>query len=548
MKTILVTGKGGQLAQCIRDASSKYSNFKFIFKSSTELDITNNIKVNSFFSSVYKIDYCINCAAYTAVDKAETNIDEAIEVNIEGPKNLANACLKNGAILIHISTDFVFDGKRSIPYAENSKTNPLGIYGKTKLEGENIVTEILDQHFIIRTSWLYSEYGSNFVKTMLNLVQKKDELSIVGDQIGSPTYAKNLADAILKFVYTQSNNYGMYHFSNRGQCSWHDFAKEVFNLSNNKIKLNKILSKAYPTPAIRPNYSVLDSSKIQRELNIEIPNWKESLAQCIGNLTSKNNLNIAIKAALDAGKAIMKIYDSEIAVEYKDDKSPLTEADKNANAVINSYLRNTEFPIISEENKQTDYSIRKTWETCWIVDPVDGTKEFIKRNGEFTVNIALVKNGQPVLGVIYVPVTKTLYVGNVEEKQAFKKVLDSHDMEISKIFETVESLNKSNSAKSKIRVVGSRSHMNQETLDYVEDLKAQKNNVEIVSKGSSLKFCLIAEGEADIYPRFAPTMEWDTAAGQAICNAVGVQVISKETNKPLLYNKENLLNPWFIVS
>ncbi|WP_246277484.1 3'(2'),5'-bisphosphate nucleotidase CysQ [Winogradskyella ursingii] len=244
----------------------------------------------------------------------------------------------------------------------------------------------------------------------------------------------------------------------------------------------------------------------------------------------------------------MKIYDSEIAVEYKDDKSPLTEADKNANAVINSYLRNTEFPIISEENKQTDYSIRKTWETCWIVDPVDGTKEFIKRNGEFTVNIALVKNGQPVLGVIYVPVTKTLYVGNVEEKQAFKKVLDSHDMEISKIFETVESLNKSNSAKSKIRVVGSRSHMNQETLDYVEDLKAQKNNVEIVSKGSSLKFCLIAEGEADIYPRFAPTMEWDTAAGQAICNAVGVQVISKETNKPLLYNKENLLNPWFIVS
>jgi 3'(2'), 5'-bisphosphate nucleotidase len=259
-------------------------------------------------------------------------------------------------------------------------------------------------------------------------------------------------------------------------------------------------------------------------------------------------LHTAIKASLSAGNAIMEVYNSVIEVEFKDDKSPLTEADKRANDIINSYLKPTNIPIISEENKQIDFEERKSWETCWIVDPVDGTKEFIKRNGEFTVNIALVNNGRPELGVIYVPVSKTLYFADLSVGQSYKAVLNAHLVSIDEVLSNVKTLNPMSQSSGSMRVVGSRSHMNNETLQFVDELKSEGKEVEIISKGSSLKFCLVAEGLADVYPRFAPTMEWDTAAGQAICNAVGLDVISKETNKPLLYNKENLLNPWFIVS
>ncbi|MBT8261069.1 MAG: 3'(2'),5'-bisphosphate nucleotidase CysQ, partial [Bacteroidia bacterium] len=259
-------------------------------------------------------------------------------------------------------------------------------------------------------------------------------------------------------------------------------------------------------------------------------------------------LKTAIKAALKAGKVIMEVYDSVIEVEYKDDKSPLTQADKKANDIINSYLIPTQIPIISEENKQIEYLDRKDWKQCWVVDPVDGTKEFIKRNGEFTVNIALVKNGKPEIGVIYVPAVRTLYFADINKRKGFKTELSSHKVSIEDITKWARPLTPKNEKNNIIQVVGSRSHMNQETLDFVENLKEQGKKVEIVSKGSSLKFCLIAEGNADVYPRYAPTMEWDTAAGQAICNAVGYQVISKETNKPLLYNKQNLLNPWFVVT
>lgn len=258
-------------------------------------------------------------------------------------------------------------------------------------------------------------------------------------------------------------------------------------------------------------------------------------------------LQTAIKASLEAGKVIMQVYDTAFDVEIKDDKSPLTEADKKANDVINSFLIPTEIPIISEENKQTDYNVRKTWETCWVVDPVDGTKEFIKRNGEFTVNIALVTNGKPVLGVIYVPAVKTIYFANVESNEAFKASLESHDVTVKTILKLAKPLQPKNNNSDKVEVVGSRSHMNEDTLNFVEDLKNEGKEVEIVSKGSSLKFCLVAEGNADVYPRYAPTMEWDTAAGQAICNAVGIKVISKETNQTLTYNKENLLNSYFLV-
>ncbi len=261
-----------------------------------------------------------------------------------------------------------------------------------------------------------------------------------------------------------------------------------------------------------------------------------------------NNLKTAIEASLKAGAVIMDVYETPFDVELKDDKSPLTEADKKANDIINSFLVPTDIPIISEENKQTDYEVRKNWDECWVVDPVDGTKEFIKRNGEFTVNIALIKNGKPELGVIYVPATKTLYYADVLSKKAYKCSLDLHESSMHLILERSKILQPKPDHGQTVEVVGSRSHMSKETLDFVEDLKKEGKSVEIVSKGSSLKFCLVAEGSADVYPRFAPTMEWDTAAGQAICNAVGVEVTSKETNKPLLYNKKNLLNPWFLVA
>ena len=257
------------------------------------------------------------------------------------------------------------------------------------------------------------------------------------------------------------------------------------------------------------------------------------------------NLLLSISASIKAGEAIMEVYNTNFEVETKKDKSPLTLADKKANDIINNFLVGTKIPIISEENRQVEYKERNLWEECWIVDPLDGTKEFIKRNGEFTVNIALVKNEIPVLGAIYVPEKKVLYFADVSEKKAYKVALNSHNTSLEKIIKDA-SLIQPHSKENYIRVVGSRSHMNEATSNYIESIKANSNDIEIVSKGSSLKFCLLVEGAADIYPRFAPTMEWDTAAGHAICNAVGINVISLETNNPLKYNKENLLNPYFI--
>ncbi len=265
-------------------------------------------------------------------------------------------------------------------------------------------------------------------------------------------------------------------------------------------------------------------------------------------MLNNTNLKTAIEASLKAGIVIMQVYDTPFDVEYKEDKSPLTKADKKANEIINSYLIPTQIPIISEENKQIDFEVRKKWKTCWIVDPVDGTKEFIKRNGEFTVNIALVTDGKPDLGVIYVPASKVLYFADVVNNQGYKAELNNHDTNIEEVLEKSKPLLPKSGNTELVQVVGSRSHMSQETLDYVEKLKKSGKNVEIVSRGSSLKFCLVAEGNADVYPRFAPTMEWDTAAGQAICNAVGIEVISNQTNQSLRYNKENLLNPWFLVT
>lgn len=259
-----------------------------------------------------------------------------------------------------------------------------------------------------------------------------------------------------------------------------------------------------------------------------------------------SNLDIAIRAAIEGGKAIMEVYATDFEVETKSDESPLTLADEKANDVINSYLATTPIPIISEENKEIDYEVRKNWDSCWIVDPLDGTKEFVKRNGEFTVNIALINQGIPTLGVIYVPVSRVLYFTSETLQTSYRIVLEDVDISVENIKANAVEMTPSPHIEP-LKVVGSRSHLNAETELFIKKLTETKT-VEIVSKGSSLKFCLVAEGAAHIYPRFAPTMEWDTAAGHAICKAVGIDVIDQETQKPLLYNKANLLNPHFLVS
>lgn len=257
-----------------------------------------------------------------------------------------------------------------------------------------------------------------------------------------------------------------------------------------------------------------------------------------------NNQQIAdvlVEISEAASKEIIKIYHTDFEAEYKADESPLTLADKNANQVIVNGLKENfpEIPIISEETKNSDYSERKHWKRCFIVDPLDGTKEFIKKNDEFTVNIALVENGKPILGVVYVPVVQVAYVGLVEEKTAYK---------IEKGFRISISPSASYKNKTAVKVVASRSHNSPEVMEFVQELQERGKEIEFISAGSSLKFCLIAEGSADVYPRFGPTMEWDTAAAHAVVLAAGKQVLHHDKLTPLLYNKENLLNPWFIVA
>lgn len=254
----------------------------------------------------------------------------------------------------------------------------------------------------------------------------------------------------------------------------------------------------------------------------------------------------AIQAAVQAGKIIMDIYENQIVeVETKADDSPVTIADKKANIFIEEALKSTQIPVISEEGIHLDYETRKHWQQCWIVDPLDGTKEFIKRNGEFTVNIALVKNEKPVFGVIYIPVQKALYFAITAEQKAFKVELAEHKITQETLKNAIEIFPANES--DVITITSSRSYTNQQVLDLITKFEGEQKETKLIKAGSSLKFCLMAEGKASYYPRYAPTMEWDTAAGHAICNAVGLEVYSLETDKPLKYNKENLLNPWFIV-
>ena len=281
MINVLVTGGKGQLASCIKDIDKQYEDLNFIYTDYQELDICNLKQIKVFFKSNPKIDYCINCAAYTAVDKAESDADKAFEINATGPKNLAIVCHQFDVVLIQISTDFVFDGQKKEPYTETDVANPISVYGASKLLGEQEIIKVSEKYFILRTSWLYSEHGNNFMKTMLRLAETRDEISVVSDQIGTPTYAGNLANVILKIITNKNTSFGVYHYSNEGVASWYDFAKAIFEESNTEIKINAIKTKAYPTVAKRPIYSVMDTTKVKNRLKVEVPNWKNSLKRII---------------------------------------------------------------------------------------------------------------------------------------------------------------------------------------------------------------------------------------------------------------------------
>jgi 3'(2'), 5'-bisphosphate nucleotidase len=258
-------------------------------------------------------------------------------------------------------------------------------------------------------------------------------------------------------------------------------------------------------------------------------------------LTSISHAEMLLKCVLEAGKAVMKIYnDDTFWIESKEDNSPLTSADILANDIILSYLIPTGIPILSEESKKDSFSVRKNWSKCWIVDPIDGTKEFIKKNGQFTINVALAIDGKSMLGIVYAPAIDKLYIGEAG-KTAFQ--IDDFNSPNPKILEIPQTDNNR-----PYTVVASKSHLNQKTVDYINLLKkTHGEDLQLTSIGSSLKICLVASGDADIYPRFAPTCEWDTAAGHAIVKAAGKNIYFSDSNTELQYNKEDVLNPWFIV-
>jgi dTDP-4-dehydrorhamnose reductase len=291
MINVLVTGANGQLGQSLQHIAKDFPEIDFVFCNSKELDITNLENCKAVFDK-YQPNYCINTAAYTAVDKAESEQEKAHLINVVGAKNLAETCTFFDVVLLHVSTDFVFDGQKNValsgdemPYNETDTPNPTGVYGLTKLQGEQEIQKTWNKHFIIRTSWVYSQFGNNFMKTMLRLASERDEISVVNDQIGTPTNAVDLAIILIKIVrfcssvppLGASGLFGIYNFSNEGQCSWYDFAKEIFIQNNSTITVNPIPTSAYPTPAKRPAYSVLDKSKIKQVFGITIEDWNEAL-------------------------------------------------------------------------------------------------------------------------------------------------------------------------------------------------------------------------------------------------------------------------------
>ncbi len=282
---ILVTGSNGQLGTELKLLSEKHLNIEFILTDIEELDITSEAQVSAFLLE-HKPSWIVNCAAYTAVDKAESERSLAMKVNYEAPRILSTLGQKMGIGLVHVSTDYVFDGKSCLPYKEFDGVNPQSSYGESKLKGE--VAVLSHKGIVIRTSWLYSAYGNNFVKTMIRLGKEKESLGVVFDQIGTPTWAHDLADAIISIVTTieTTNNHhsGIYHYSNEGVCSWYDFAVKIMQLSGSQCKVRPIESAEYPVPAPRPAFSVLNKKKIKETFKLEIPHWEESLKKCLNLL------------------------------------------------------------------------------------------------------------------------------------------------------------------------------------------------------------------------------------------------------------------------
>ena len=284
MQKIIVTGAGGQLGQELQVLASAFPSFDFIFADRNQLPVNDPARVSAFFNE-YQPDWCINCAAYTAVDKAESEKETAFGINGDAPGYLARACRSTGARLIHISTDYVFDGSSAIPLKEDDSTAPINIYGASKLEGEKQALQIHpDGTVIIRTSWVYSEFGNNFVKTMIRLMTERPAINVVNDQIGSPTYAADLAAVILHIIDAPHFVPGIYNYSNEGQISWYDFALAIHKLIDSTCTVGPIASVNYPTPARRPHYSLLDKSLIKKTYGISIPDWQTSLAICIKRL------------------------------------------------------------------------------------------------------------------------------------------------------------------------------------------------------------------------------------------------------------------------
>jgi dTDP-4-dehydrorhamnose reductase len=281
--TILVTGANGQLGKEIKQLESAYPGFRFIFLSREDLPIHHFELVRNFFKG-YKPQYLINCAAYTAVDKAESEKDLAFQVNGEAVGVLAAVCKEYGTKFIHISTDYVFDGNGTTPYTTDAPTNPQSVYGASKLKGEQEAMKYNPDSIIIRTSWVYSEFGKNFVKTMRKLMSERDTLNVVSDQVGSPTYAADLAEVILQIIASGKWVAGMYHFSNTGVISWYDFAVSINELSGLHCRIQPIPSSDYPTPAKRPAYSVMDTAKIFATFGLLPKNWKDSLIACLKKL------------------------------------------------------------------------------------------------------------------------------------------------------------------------------------------------------------------------------------------------------------------------
>ncbi len=288
MQSVLITGANGQLGRALRKSLNRVSGLKCVFTDIDNLDICKKTQIEDFITQQH-VGYIVNCAAYTAVDKAEDEQALCMRINRDAVKNIGEVAFSGKIKVVHISTDYVFDGSATRPYREDDATNPTSFYGKSKLAGEHSLMSANPDSVIIRTAWLYSETGHNFLKTMLRLGVERDSIDVVGDQSGTPTYAGDLAFAITDILKASFFTPGIYHYTNNGICTWYDFAVKIFEEANIKCHVNKLAAREYPTRAMRPAYSVLDKTKIREIYNVQLPAWQEGLKKCLHNMNGINN-------------------------------------------------------------------------------------------------------------------------------------------------------------------------------------------------------------------------------------------------------------------